>query len=76
MGGEFAIGHTISIPERFRSYRKLHGNINYCDQCDHLLVKQICFITIISSCQADRSLGTIMMLYLRISRDSARNNEA
>jgi len=32
----------ISIPERFRSYRKLHGNINYCDQCTIIVMKQIC----------------------------------
>jgi len=31
---------------------------------------------LVNSCQADCSLSTIMMLYLRISRDSAMNNEA
>lgn len=37
--GKFAIGHAISIPERFRSYRKLHKNINYCDQCIIIVMK-------------------------------------
>lgn len=47
-----SIEHTISIPERFCNYIKLHGNVNYYDQ-RIIIVNETDLL--VNSCQGDLS---------------------